>query len=85
MSVKVSATIARKYLEGKEPKEIEDILCKALEAWFAAEGGDAEKAIHCAGRLYQQNLIPHWHTGIWLLSCEQERRVINNGQNMNSL
>lgn len=42
MSVKVPATIAKKYLVGKEPKDIEDILCKALEAWFAAEGGGAD-------------------------------------------
>ena len=42
MSVKVPATIAQKYLAGKEPKDIEDILCKALEAWFADEGGDAD-------------------------------------------
>ena len=42
MSVKVPATIAKKYLAGKEQKDIEDILCRALEAWFAAEGGDVD-------------------------------------------
>lgn len=42
MSIKVPATIAQKYLVGKEAKDIEEIVCKALEAWFAEEGGGAD-------------------------------------------
>ena len=38
MNIKVSEKISKKYFEGKDQKTINDILEKALAAWFAAEG-----------------------------------------------
>ena len=38
MNIKVSEKISKKYFEGKDQKTIDDILEKALAAWFAAEG-----------------------------------------------
>ena len=37
-NIKVSEKISKKYFEGKDQKTIDDILEKALAAWFAAEG-----------------------------------------------
>ena len=39
MNIKVPEKISKKYFVGKEAKDIEDILNKALEVWFAGEGG----------------------------------------------
>lgn len=39
LNIKVPEKISKKYFTGKEAKDIEDILDKALEAWFAGEGG----------------------------------------------
>ncbi len=39
MNIKVPETISKKYFAGKDAKDIEEILNKALEAWFAGEGG----------------------------------------------
>ena len=39
LNIKVPEKISKKYFAGKEAKDIEDILNKALEAWFAGEGG----------------------------------------------
>ena len=39
MNIKVPEKISRKYFAGKEAKDIEDVLEKALEAWFTGEGG----------------------------------------------
>ena len=39
MNIKVPEKISKKYFAGKEAKDIEDILNKALEAWFTGEGG----------------------------------------------
>jgi len=39
LNIKVPEKISKKYFVGKEAKDIEDILNKALEAWFAGEGG----------------------------------------------
>lgn len=39
MNIKVSEKISKKYFKGKDQKTIDDILEKALAAWFAAEGG----------------------------------------------
>ena len=39
MNIKVSEKISKKYFKGKDQKAIDDILEKALAAWFAAEGG----------------------------------------------
>ena len=42
MNIKVPETLSKKYFKGKDQKVIEDIMEKALAAWFAAEsaGGD---------------------------------------------
>ena len=42
MNIKVPETLSKKYFKGKDQKAIEDIMEKALAAWFAAEsaGGD---------------------------------------------
>ena len=37
--VEVPETLSKKYFKGKDQKSIEDIMEKALAAWFAAEGG----------------------------------------------
>ncbi|MDO4275857.1 MAG: hypothetical protein Q4D16_19485 [Eubacteriales bacterium] len=37
MNIKVAETISKKYFDGKEAKDIEEILNKALEVWFARE------------------------------------------------
>ena len=42
MNIKVSEKISKKYFEGKDQKTIDDILEKALAAWFAAEGSIAD-------------------------------------------
>lgn len=39
LNIKVPEKISKKFFVGKEAKDIEDILNKALEAWFAGEGG----------------------------------------------
>ena len=39
MNIKVPETLSKKYFKGKDQKSIEDIMEKALAAWFAAEGG----------------------------------------------
>lgn len=39
MNIKVAEKISKKYFKGKDQKTIDDILEKALAAWFAAEGG----------------------------------------------
>lgn len=38
MNIKVAEKISKKYFKGKDQKTIDDILEKALAAWFAAEG-----------------------------------------------
>lgn len=42
MNIKVSEKISKKYFKGKDQKTIDDILEKALAAWFAAESGGAD-------------------------------------------
>lgn len=39
LNIKVPEKISKKYFVGKELKDVEEILCKALEAWFVAESG----------------------------------------------
>lgn len=39
MNIKVPETLSKKYFKGKDQKSIDDIMEKALAAWFAAEGG----------------------------------------------
>lgn len=38
LNIKVPEKISKKYFEGKESKDIEEILIKALDAWFSGEG-----------------------------------------------
>ena len=38
MNIKVAEKISKKYFKGKDQKTIDDILEKALAAWFVAEG-----------------------------------------------
>jgi len=39
LNIKVPEKISKKYFVGKESKDIEEILIKALDAWFAGKGG----------------------------------------------
>lgn len=39
MNIKVAEKISKKYFKGKDQKTIDDILEKALAAWFAQTGG----------------------------------------------
>lgn len=39
LNIKVPEKISKKYFVGKEAKDIEEILIKALDAWFSGEGG----------------------------------------------
>lgn len=42
MNVKVPETLSKKYFKGKDQKTIEEIMEKALAAWFAAESAGAD-------------------------------------------
>ena len=42
MNVKVPENLSKKYFKGKDQKTIEDIMEKALAAWFAAESAGAD-------------------------------------------
>ena len=42
MNIKVPETLSKKYFKGKNQKAIEDIMEKALAAWFAAESAGAD-------------------------------------------
>ena len=40
MNIKVPETLSKKYFKGKDQKAINDIIEKALAAWFAQTGGE---------------------------------------------
>ena len=42
MNIKVPEKLPKKYFSGKDQKAIEDIMEKALAAWFLAQNGDTD-------------------------------------------